>query len=52
LKKFNAVEMIRKIRDKQYEDIKDMTNKEIIQYFKKRSQDLRKQIKKPAGNLT
>ena len=44
--------MVRKIRDRNYEDIKDMTNEEIIKYFKKKSRELRKHIKKPAGNIT
>ena len=44
--------MVREIRDKHYEEIKDMNNEEIINYFKKKSKELRKKIKKHAGNLT
>ena len=33
----NAVEMVRKIRDKQFEETKDMSSEELISYFHKES---------------
>ena len=32
-----AVEMIRKIRDSQYQVTKNMTNEELIEYFRKKA---------------
>ena len=34
MEKINAVEMVRKIRDKQYEETKNMPQ-ELLKYFKK-----------------
>ena len=44
--------MVRKIREKQYNEIKDKSNRDIIKYFKEKSKKLRDNIKKPSGNLT
>ncbi len=33
MKKINAVEMVRKVRDRQFMDIKDASHSEIIKYF-------------------
>ena len=35
MEKINAVEMVRKIRDKQYEETKNMPREELLKYFKK-----------------
>ncbi|MGB7569664.1 MAG: hypothetical protein WBM07_17500 [Chitinivibrionales bacterium] len=35
MEKINAVEMVRKIRDKQYEETKNMPRQELLKYFKK-----------------
>jgi hypothetical protein len=35
--KINAVEMVRKIRDKQFEEIKNKTPQELKRYFEKKS---------------
>jgi hypothetical protein len=34
MEKINAVEMVRKIRDKQYEATKDMSHRELLKYFR------------------
>lgn len=44
--------MVRKIRDKQYNEIKDKTNEEIIKYFKKNASEMKKSFKQKAGSLT
>ncbi len=51
-KKINAVEMVRKIRDANYEIIKDMTPDEMITYFKKSSDEFHKSLKKVAEPKT
>jgi hypothetical protein len=43
--KIKAVEMTRKIREKQYADIKDKDHKEILNYFKSHSKELLKKNK-------
>ncbi len=50
--KFNAVEMVRKIRDANYEIIKDMTPDEVIAYFQKSSDEFHKSLKKVAEPKT
>ncbi|MDP1675744.1 MAG: hypothetical protein Q8L88_02670 [Bacteroidota bacterium] len=47
-KKINAVEMVRKIRDANYEIIKDMKPDEVIAYFQKSSDEFHKSLKKVA----
>jgi len=51
-KKINAVEMVRKIRDANYEIIKDMTPDEMIAYFQKSSDEFHKTLKKVAEPKT
>ena len=46
-KKFDAVKMTREIRDKIYEEIKNMTDEELIEYFNKNKKT--KQKTKQAG---
>ncbi|MCX5887061.1 MAG: hypothetical protein NT096_14330 [Proteobacteria bacterium] len=41
-----AVEMVRKIRDKQYKDIKRLSLGEQIKFYKKKSEKLQKTLKK------
>jgi hypothetical protein len=36
-KKFDAVQIVRDIRDKIYEDTKDKTDEELIIYYKKKA---------------
>jgi len=41
-----AVEMVRKIRDKQYKDIKGLSLGEQIKFYKKKSEKLQKALKR------
>jgi len=41
-----AVEMVRKIRDKHYEDTRGLSVVEEIQYIKEKSKKLKEQLKK------
>jgi prefoldin subunit 5 len=41
-----AVEMVRKIRDKQYEATRGLSVDEQIEFIKKKSEDLKKELKK------
>jgi hypothetical protein len=34
MEKINSIEMVRKIRDKQYEETKNMSHKELLEYYK------------------
>lgn len=43
-KEINTIEMAREIREKQYSEIQNKTNKEIIDYFKNRSKKLKNEI--------
>ena len=52
MKKIKTIEMVREIREKQYNEIKNKTNEEIIKYFKENSKDFRISMKEMAGNLT
>lgn len=49
-----AVEMVRKIRDKQYEETKNLSIEEQISYIKKKATEFQKRVKKrehsPAHN--
>ena len=38
MKEINTIEMVRKIRDKQYEQTKDMTKKELMSFFGEKAQ--------------
>ena len=48
----NAVAMVRKIRDKRYELLKGKSDKEIIAYFQKSSDEFHKSLKKVAEPKT
>jgi len=41
-----AVEMVRKIRDKQHEETRELSVNEQIEFIKKKSKDLKKELKK------
>lgn len=47
-----AVEMVRKIRDKHYEDMKGLSVAEEIQYIKEKSRKLKEQLKKRTHSTT
>jgi hypothetical protein len=47
-----AVEMVRKIRDRQYEKTKDLTIEEQIRYIKERSMRLQKGLVREKQRLT
>ena len=34
MEKINSVEMVRKIRDKQYEETKNMSREDLLKYYK------------------
>lgn len=45
----DIVAMVRRIRDAQYEQIKDKSPEELIRYFRERAATLMKQIEQRAG---
>ena len=47
-----AVEMVRKIRDKHYEDTRGLSVVEEIQYIKEKSKKLKEQLKKRKRSTT
>lgn len=47
-----AVEMVRKIRDKHYEDTKSLSVAEQIQFVKKKSKKLKERLKKRQRSTT
>jgi hypothetical protein len=47
-----AVEMVRKIRDRQYEETKDLTIEEQIRYIKEKSMRLQKGLVREEQRLT
>jgi len=42
-----SVEMVRKIRDKHYEETKGLSVEEQIEFIRKKSKDLQKRLKRP-----
>ena len=44
-KEFDTVQTIRSIRDKNYEETKDMTRRELLNWYKKRGQDAANRFK-------
>ena len=44
-KKFDAVKMVREIRDKLYEETKDMSDEERIEYFKREGERAEKKLR-------
>jgi hypothetical protein len=53
MEKINAVEMVRKIRDKQYEETKKLSRAELLKYFNKNGgkalNNFRKKYRAPKG---
>ena len=49
MNKIDAVELVRKIRDKHYEESKNMNPKERLEYIRKKANEFKKQT--PTGNL-
>ena len=49
MNKIDAVELVRKIRDKQYEETKSMSPKEKLEYIRKKADEFDKHT--PTGNL-
>jgi hypothetical protein len=45
IKKFDTVQMVRNIRDDIYRETKNMADEELMVYFRKGSQSLRKKLK-------
>lgn len=45
-KEFDAVKLIRSIRDKNYEETKDMTRQELLDWYKKRGKAAKDQFEK------
>lgn len=45
MKEIKTIEMIRKIREKQYNEIKEKNPEEIIKYFREKSLELRNEKK-------
>lgn len=50
MNKIDAVELVRKIRDKHYEETKSMNPKEKLEYIRNKVKELEKHT--PTGNLT
>ncbi|HEX9941872.1 MAG TPA: hypothetical protein VGG03_07650 [Thermoanaerobaculia bacterium] len=50
--KIDAVGMVRRIRDEIYEETKDMSNEELIAFFRRHSADTREKLSQlqPEGN--
>ena len=49
-KKFDAIKMVREIREKQYNEIKNKNHKEIIDYFRKKSEKINAKVLNTVGN--
>lgn len=47
-KNFDAVEMVRDIRDAHYEQIKDMTRKERLAFYRNRGKEAQEKLKRLA----
>lgn len=47
-----AVEMVRKIRDKHFEETKGFSVAEQIKFVKQKSEELRKKLKRPQRSTT
>lgn len=45
-KKFDTVQAIRSIRDKNYDETKGMTRRELLEWYKKRGKAAKMQFKK------
>lgn len=49
-KKFDTVQTIRSIRNKNYEKTKDMTQQELLEWYKKRAKAARTQFRKDSND--
>ncbi|NBC64536.1 MAG: hypothetical protein GVY07_02580 [Bacteroidetes bacterium] len=49
-KDFDTIKTIRRIREKNYEQTKDMTRKELLEWYKKRGKAARDQFLKNSKN--
>ena len=49
MNKINAVELVRKIRDKHYEETKSMNPQDRLEYIRNKAEELKKHT--PTGNL-
>ena len=49
-KEFDAVQTIRSIRDKNYEETKDMSRQELLEWYKKRGKAARDRFKKNSND--
>ena len=47
-KKFDAVKMVRQIRDKIYEETKQMSDDEIVKYFNEKGREAEKHLREEA----
>jgi hypothetical protein len=47
-KTFDAVEMVREIRDQHYQETKDMTTEERIAFYREKAQKLHRQLDEEA----
>jgi len=56
MEKINAVEMVRKIRDKQYEETKKMSRTDLLKFYKRNGgkalQKLRRNFRAPKASNT
>ena len=50
MNKIDAVDLVRKIRDKHYEETKSMNQKERLKYIRKKAKEFEKHT--PTGNLS
>lgn len=49
MNKFKAMEWIRKVRDKNYEETKHMSKKEILEFYRKKAEIIQKKVKALQG---
>ena len=50
MNKIDAVELVRKIRDKHYEETRNMNQKDRLEYIRNKAKEFEKHT--PTGNLT
>jgi len=49
-KKFDAVQTVRSIRDKNFEESRNMTRRELLEWYKKRGEAAKNQFSKASKN--
>ncbi len=49
-KEFDSVQTIRSIRDKNYEETKELTRNELLERYKKRGKEAMKKLRKSSKN--